>query len=154
MDRDRKAPGLESLQGQIWAGGFREGTLNGEMFPDVPPALGRWHDAGVRVAIYSSGSVLAQRLVFGTTPYGDLTSLMYRFFDTAVGPKTSADSYRRIAEAVEVTPSRVLFISDVSKELDAARESGMQTLLCVRPPAQLPPSSTHRIIEDFGGITR
>ena len=152
MDRDRKAPGLKSLQGQIWAGGFREGTLNGEMFPDVPPALGRWHDAGVRVAIFSSGSELAQRLVFGTTPYGDLTSLMCRFFDTAVGPKTSADSYRRIAETLGCATNEVLFVSDVVAELDAARTAGCEVVLAVRPGNAPQPDHSYPVVRTFDEI--
>ncbi len=117
-------------------------------------AFVRWTAAGVRIAIFSSGSVLAQKLLFANSTSGDLSRFLSAYFDTGVGAKGEAGSYRRIAEAVEVTPSRVLFISDVIKELDAAREAGMQTLLCVRPPAQSPPSSTHRIVEDFGRIAR
>ena len=97
MDRDRKSPALKLLQGRIWEGGYRAGVLRGEVFADVPPALERWHDAGLDVAIYSSGSELAQRLIFGSTVQGDLTRLIVRFFDTAVGAKGAPESYRRIA---------------------------------------------------------
>ena len=97
MDQDRKSPGLKLLQGQVWEEGYRSGELKGEVFADVAPALRRWRDAGVAVAIYSSGSELAQRLLFGSTASGDLTPLLARFFDTAVGAKQAADSYRRIA---------------------------------------------------------
>jgi enolase-phosphatase E1 len=138
MDRDRKAPGLKRLQGQIWARGFRDGVLRGEVFPDVPPAMRRWCDAGIRVAIYSSGSDEAQRLVFGTTASGDLTPLICRFFDTAVGPKMSAESYRRIAQELGCATNDLLFVSDVVAELDAARTAGCEVVLAVRPgnPAQ------------------
>jgi enolase-phosphatase E1 len=154
MDRDRKSGPLKALQGRIWEQGYATGALQGEVYSDVGDAFGRWTAAGVRIAIFSSGSVLAQKLLFANATSGDLSRFLSAYFDTGVGAKGEAGSYRRIAEAVEVTPSRVLFISDVSQELDAARESGIQTLLCVRPPAHSPPSSTHRIIEDFGGITR
>ena len=133
MDRDRKAPGLKLLQGGIWERGFRDGTLSGEVFPDVPPAFRRWRGAGFTVAIYSSGSEQAQRLIFGTTPSGDLTGLVSRFFDTTVGPKMAAESYRRIARELGCTPGEMLFVSDVTQELDAARGAGCQVLLCVRP---------------------
>ena len=126
MDRDRKAPGLKRLQGQIWERGFRDGTLRGDVFPDVPPALERWRDAGLRVAIYSSGSEQAQRRIFGTTVAGDLTGLLCRFFDTSVGAKVSEDSYRRIAQELGCSTSGVLFVSDVTAELDAARGAGCQ----------------------------
>jgi enolase-phosphatase E1 len=133
MDRDRKSPGLKALQGHIWEDGYREGALTGDVFPDVPTAFRRWRDAGVRVSIYSSGSVLAQRLLFSSTPYGDLTPHIDRFFDTSVGAKVSADSYRRIAEALGLPASRQLFVSDVVAELDAARGAGYRVLLSVRP---------------------
>jgi enolase-phosphatase E1 len=152
MDRDRKAPGLKSLQGQIWARGFRDGTLTGEVFRDVPSAIRRWRDADVRVAIYSSGSEQAQRLVFGTTRYGDLTSLVCRFFDTAVGPKTSAGSYRRIAEALGCATNDMLFVSDVTAELDAARDAGCQVLLCVRPGNAPQPSHGYPVVGSFDEI--
>jgi enolase-phosphatase E1 len=142
MDRDRKAPGLKLLQGQIWERGFRDGTLRGELFPDVPAALRRWRDAGLDVAIYSSGSEQAQRLIFGSTAFGDLTGLISGFFDTAVGSKRSARSYRRIAEELGCATAEMLFISDVVAELDAAHNARCQVMLCVRPgnPPQTPTS--------------
>jgi enolase-phosphatase E1 len=133
MDRDRKSPGLKQLQGLIWEGGYRAGALKGEIFEDVAPAIRRWHDAGVAVAIYSSGSALAQRLLFQSTTAGDLTTLLAAFFDTAVGPKRDADSYRAIAKDLSIAPSAILFISDVTAELSAARSAGFQVLLSVRP---------------------
>ena len=133
MDRDRKSPGLKALQGQVWEGGYRSGLLKGEVFEDVPPSMASWRRAGVGVAIYSSGSVLAQRLLFGTTRSGDLTRLISAFFDTAVGAKTSPDSYRRIAHDLNVSAERILFVSDAGLELDAAAAAGCQVALCVRP---------------------
>jgi enolase-phosphatase E1 len=141
MDRDRKSPGLKLLQGYIWERGYRSGALKGEVFPDVAPAIRAWRASGIGVAIYSSGSVLAQQLLFGHTPDGDLTPLVDRFFDTEVGAKTSPDSYRHIAAALQCPTHRLLFVSDAGKELDAARQAGCEVLLCMRPgnPEQSPP---------------
>lgn len=133
MDQDRKSAGLKALQGHIWDIGYRSGVLRGEVFDDVPAAFERWSQDGIGVAIYSSGSVLAQRLLFGTTASGDLTRFISAYFDTAVGSKTSPDSYRRIADALEQPPAQILFVSDVGSELDAAQKAGCQVTLCVRP---------------------
>jgi len=153
MDRDRKSPGLKLLQGYIWEDGYRSGALTGEVFPDVVPALRRWRASEIVVAIYSSGSVLAQQLLFGHTPTGDLTPLVDRFFDTEVGGKTSPDSYRRIAAALHCQTDRLLFVSDASKELDAARQAGCEVLLCARPgnPTQSAPPGL-RMIHGFDEI--
>jgi len=133
MAQDRKSPGLKLLQGEIWRFGYRTGELRGDVFPDVPPALQRWRRQGRDVAIYSSGSVLAQRLIFSTTQHGDLTSRLAGYFDTAMGPKQSPESYVRIAEAMEMEAGRLLFISDVATELQAARDAGCSVAMCVRP---------------------
>jgi enolase-phosphatase E1 len=136
--RDRKSRWLKDLQGRIWEEGYLRGDLKGEVYPDVPPALDRWTRDGVRVGIFSSGSVLAQKLLFAHSTAGDLTPFFSWHFDTAVGQKTEAGSYSRIAGQVASPPGRILFVSDVTKELDAARDAGFQTLLCVRPPADPP----------------
>ena len=112
MDRDRKSPALKLLQGHIWRRGYQSGELKSELFPDVAPAIRRWRASGVKVAIYSSGSVLAQRLLFGHTPDGDLTPELDGFFDTGVGPKTSSASYQHIGTALECAPAVLLFVSD------------------------------------------
>lgn len=132
MEQDRKSPGLKLLQGLIWEGGYEDGSLQGDVYPDVPRALARWRDRRWPVAIYSSGSVLAQRLLFSTTVYGDLTQFIVQYFDTGVGPKREAASYERIAAAMARPPGELLFVSDVIAELDAARSAGMQAVLCVR----------------------
>ena len=147
MDRDVKSPALKDLQGRIWARGYHDGVLRGEVFPDVAPAIRRWRRQGVGVAIYSSGSVLAQRLLFGSTPDGDLTPLLTGFFDTSVGAKISAESYERIAGALGQPASQILFVSDVTRELVAARAAGMQVRLSIRPgnPAQADAAAFERI---------
>lgn len=133
MDRDRKSPGLKLLQGHIWEAGYQEGVLRGLVFADVAPAIRRWHAAGLRVAIYSSGSEQAQRRLFESTPAGDLTTLLDAFFDTRVGAKGDAASYTRIAQDLRMPVGAVLFVSDVTAELDAARAAGMAVVLSLRP---------------------
>jgi enolase-phosphatase E1 len=132
MDRDRKSGPLKALQGKIWQHGYATGELKGEVYPDVAPALAAWTAAGVRVGIFSSGSVLAQKLLFSTTPAGDLTTFLSWHFDTAVGPKQQPESYRAIARTIGIPPTEILFISDSEPELDAARGVGMHTHLSVR----------------------
>jgi enolase-phosphatase E1 len=149
MERDRKSPGLKLLQGLIWQRGFADGTLRGELFPDVPPALDRWRAESIDVAIYSSGSVLAQRLIFGHTAAGDLTPQISQFFDASIGPKRSADSYRQIASELHREPNELLFLSDVHAELSAARAAGFQTILCVRPGNPEPPREDEVVVETF-----
>jgi 2,3-diketo-5-methylthio-1-phosphopentane phosphatase len=104
MDQDRKSTALKNLQGKIWQEGYRSGELHGEVYPDVPPALERWHRAGTDVRIYSSGSILAQQLIFSTTRYGDLTRFLSGYFDTTTGPKRDAASYSAIAAAFALSP--------------------------------------------------
>jgi enolase-phosphatase E1 len=133
MDRDRKSPALKTIQGWIWDAGYDASELRGQVFPDVPVAFKRWTARGRRVAIYSSGSELAQRRLFQSTPDGDLTPMISAFFDTSIGSKRAAESYRRIAEQLGTPPESVLFVSDVVPELVAAREAGMQVLLSERP---------------------
>ena len=131
MDRDRKSTALKSLQGKIWKAGFESGELKGELFADVPAAFERWSKSA-RVAIYSSGSVEAQRLLFRYSTYGDLTPYISAYFDTRTGPKTDGASYAAIAAAMQVAPAEAIFFSDVLRELDPAREAGFSTRLVVR----------------------
>ena len=106
MDRDRKSTGLKSLQGKIWEEGYRAGDLKGEVYPDVLPALERWRRAGIDIAIFSSGSVQAQRSLFRSTAEGDLTRFIRAYFDTTTGPKREPESYARIAAALESSPPK------------------------------------------------
>jgi enolase-phosphatase E1 len=144
MDRDRKSQGLKLLQGHIWEAGYQSGALQGQVYPDVEPALRRWREDGVAIAIYSSGSEQAQRRLFETTPAGDLTPLLSAFFDTRVGAKNDAGSYARIVRTLGVEPQHAMFVSDVVVELTAARHAGLATLLSLRPgnPPQAPGSFT------------
>jgi enolase-phosphatase E1 len=148
MDQDRKSTALKSLQGKIWEEGYRNGELHSVIYEDVPPALARWHGQERRVCIYSSGSVLAQKLLFAHTTMGDLTVWLSGYFDTTSGPKREAHSYQTIAAALQVNPAAVLFISDVTAELEAAHTAGLQTLLAVRPgnPFTEPPAFAKQVV--------
>jgi enolase-phosphatase E1 len=149
MERDRKSTALKSLQGKIWKAGFEAGELKGKLFADVPGALERWGLAG-KVAIYSSGSVEAQRLLFRYSSFGDLSGLIAAHFDTRLGAKREAASYAAIAAGMNVLPGEILFFSDVVAELDAAREAGCGTRLVVRPGnAEVEDGHGHRSVESF-----
>jgi enolase-phosphatase E1 len=153
MDRDRKSTGLKELQGLIWQDGYDRGELTGEVFPDVGPALERWRAQNVGVGIFSSGSVLAQQLLFRHSSAGDLTPDLRWYFDTTTGPKAEPDSYVKIASAVGAPAANVLFVSDVVDELDAARRAGMQTALSMRPGNQpVPDTHQHPIVHSFSEL--
>ena len=152
MDRDRKSTALKSLQGKIWKGGFESGQLKGTLFPDVPAAFERWAKHG-KVAIYSSGSVEAQQLLFRYSNYGDLTALISGYFDTKTGPKSAGRSYNEIAAKLAASPAEVIFFSDVARELDAAREAGCETRLVVREGnAPVADANGHQVLESFERI--
>jgi enolase-phosphatase E1 len=153
MDRDRKSTPLKAIQGRIWQEGYRAGELFSEVFDDVPPAFARWRRQNKLICIYSSGSALAQKLLFAHTAAGDLTGHIYRYFDTTIGHKIEAGSYQRIAEELRLAPAEIVFISDVIAELDAARAAGMKTILATRPgnrPVELPVN--HPAVDNFSTL--
>lgn len=153
IGKDRKSTGLKSLQGKIWRQGYRDGTLKAELFPDVAPALQGWRRAGLKISIFSSGSTLAQELLFAHTEAGDLSEFIDNYFDTTTGSKTAVDSYRQIASALCVPAQEILFVSDVVAELDAASAAGLQTLLCVRPGNPPQSAGQQQIIQSFNEIS-
>ncbi|QIL20882.1 acireductone synthase [Thermomonas sp. HDW16] len=132
IDQDRKHTALKALQGMVWEAGYRDGDFAAPLYPDVAPALRAWHAEGHPLAVYSSGSVPAQKLLFANTDAGDLLPLFSGFFDTEVGHKRDADSYRLIADRLDRSPGEILFLSDVVAELDAARGAGIRTVLLDR----------------------
>lgn len=132
IDEDRKATPLKTVQGMIWEQGYADGELSGHVYPDTPVALQRWAALGIEVCIYSSGSIAAQKLIFGNSVAGDLTPLLSGYFDTTSGHKREAASYARIAETLGQAPGAILFISDIQEEIDAARAAGMKALLIDR----------------------
>lgn len=150
--RDSKCTPLKTLQGRIWQHGYKSGDLKGEVYPDVPAAFERWQRRGKKICIYSSGSVLAQRLLFGTVATGDLTPYIAAFFDTQVGVKGDAESYRKIAAAVSCESRQILFLSDAIKEISAALGAGVQALLCERDARSATGHDAERVIHNFDKI--
>jgi enolase-phosphatase E1 len=151
IDEDRKITPLKNLQGMIWQEGYRQGELKGHVYDDAVGHLKKWKDADILIYIFSSGSILAQRLLFGHTAYGDLTPLFSGYFDTTIGAKKDPQAYRRIAAETGVEASDMLFLSDVSDELDAARAAGMRTLWLVREGPLLS-GAGHTQVRDFSGV--
>jgi enolase-phosphatase E1 len=154
MDQDQKSTPLKSLQGRIWEDGYRNGELHSQVFADVPPFLKQWREQQRHTCIFSSGSVLAQKLLFAHTTDGDLTPLISGYFDTTTGPKRDPGSYRKIATILETPPSAIVFISDITAELDAAAACGLETLLCLRPGNHPQPANAHPAIRSFGELLR
>lgn len=151
---DRKITALKQLQGHIWRTGFQNNEIEGVVFDDVPKALEKWHASGLKVYIYSSGSRLAQRLIFGNTNYGDLRKYLCGFFDTRVGNKKETSSYVEISESLGVdTPSEVLFVTDVYQEAIAAKAAGLEVIISVRPGnGPLPENNGFKTITSFSEI--
>lgn len=143
LDADRKATPLKALQGMVWERGYQAGALRGHVYPDAVEALRAWHAQGLALYVYSSGSVQAQKLIFGCSEAGDLTPLFSGYFDTTSGPKREAASYLRIATAIGLPPGEILFLSDVVQELDAARAAGMVTGGLARDGGTLPGHPVH-----------
>ncbi len=150
--RDSKITPLKTLQGKIWEEGFLRGELKGEVYPDVPLALARWKNQGRRIAIFSSGSVLAQKLLFTHSTAGNLSKFLEEYFDTTTGPKREASSYRKIAESLKLPPEQILFVSDVGEELDAAQSAGMRTAHSLRPGIAPLRDARHFAIRDLTEI--
>ncbi|MBE2210012.1 MAG: acireductone synthase [Xanthomonadaceae bacterium] len=158
IDEDRKHTALKALQGMVWEAGYNDGDFTAPLYPDVAPALRDWHARGFPLAVFSSGSVPAQKLLFGHTGDGDLIPLFDAFFDTEVGPKREAGSYRQIAERLGRDVGDIVFLSDVVAELDAARDAGMRTVLLDRSedypePRQGDATHGHERVESFAAIT-
>ena len=158
IDQDRKHTALKALQGMMWKDGYGQADFTAHIYPDAVEALRKWHAAGHSISVYSSGSVPAQKLFFGHSDAGDLTSLITDWFDTEYGGKREADSYRRIVQALGVPAAQVLFLSDVVEELDAAREAGLDTVLVDRrqdypTPRTGEATHGHARVEDFTAIT-
>ncbi|ADP11685.1 Enolase-phosphatase E1 [Erwinia sp. Ejp617] len=152
MAEDRKSTALKTLQGMVWRDGYLNGSFTGHLYPDVLPALRRWQQQGLALYVYSSGSVAAQKLLFGYSDAGDITGLFSGYFDTHVGAKREADSYRNIASQIGLPAQQLLFLSDIHQELDAARDAGWHTVQLIRGDADN--ASRHRQVTDFEQINQ
>lgn len=150
MDQDRKSTGLKALQGMIWRAGYVNGSFTGHLYPDVLPALKAWQQQGIKLYVYSSGSVAAQKLLFGYSDEGDITDLFSGYFDTHVGAKREVNAYHTIAAEIGLPADQLLFLSDIYQELDAAAEAGWQTLQLIRGDADN--QSRHRQVNNFSQI--
>lgn len=151
MDEDRKSTALKALQGMIWRSGYLNGDFTGHLYPDVLPALKRWHQQGISLYVYSSGSVAAQKLLFGYSDQGDITGLFSGYFDTHVGAKRETSAYQNIARQIDLPARELLFLSDIHQELDAAQQAGWHTLQLIRGEADN--ESVHRQVNRFDQIT-
>lgn len=151
IETDQKVTALKALQGMIWADGYQRGAFKGHLYDDVAPRLRQWKDQGLALYVYSSGSVQAQKLLFGHSEAGDLTALFDGHFDTHIGHKREAQAYRRIAEELALAPASILFLSDVVEELDAAKLSGFKTLQLVREGTKA--GTEHGVVASFDDIS-
>ena len=150
IDEDRKATPLKTLQGMIWQAGYAKGDYQGHVYADAVDVLRTWHQRGIKLYIFSSGSVQAQKLLFAHTAYGDLTPLFSGYFDTKTGAKRTVEAYQRIAEQIDEPAADVLFLSDIVEELDAARDAGMQTTCLVRDGEMA--DCSHTQVRDFTAL--
>lgn len=148
-ERGLKIAPLLELQGMIWEQGYADGALRGQVYADVAPHLRAWAGQGIRAFTYSSGSIQAQRLIFGHSTDGDLSPLIAGFFDTRIGAKRDPDTYGRLAIGMNVPTLAVAFLSDVEAELDAATTAGMRTCHIVRPDTGTPASERHPVAASF-----
>mgnify|MGYP000164763081 CR=1 FL=1 len=133
---DRKVTPLKTFQGMVWEQGFKSGAIKGHMYPDVKPALQRWLNGGLKLAIFSSGSIAAQKQLFGFSTEGDLTPYFSAYFDTTTGMKRDEQTYQLIVQQLNAPANSVLFLSDIHQELEAAHATGLRTLQLVRPGTQ------------------
>lgn len=129
---DRKITPLKTLQGVLWEKGYRDGALKGHVYPEVAANLKKWKEQGIELGVFSSGSVPAQKLIFGYSISGDLTPFFSSYFDTNTGGKRDAETYAKIAKALHMEPSEILFLSDIIEELEAANSKGFQTIQLAR----------------------
>ncbi len=150
MDEDRKSTALKALQGMIWREGYLNGRFTGHLYPDVLPALQRWQQQGLALYVYSSGSVAAQKLLFGYSDAGDITGLFSGYFDTHVGAKREVASYQNIARQLGLEGDELLFLSDIHQELDAAQQAGWKTQQLIRGAAD--EDSVHPQVNSFEQI--
>lgn len=151
IDEDRKATPLKALQGMIWRHGYVNGDFKGHIYEDAVRCLQHWHGSGIRLYVYSSGSVAAQQLLFGYSEAGDLTPLFSGYFDTKIGAKREVGAYQSIVRELALPADEILFLSDIHQELDAAEAAGIQTCQLIR--GEPDPASHHQQVARFDDIS-
>ena len=151
IDEDKKITPLKALQGMIWEEGYYKGELTGHLYDDAIEYLRKWHDKGIKLYVFSSGSVQAQKLLFGHSDAGDLTPLFSGYYDTRIGNKREAEAYRKIVQDIDLPANEILFLSDIVEELDAASEAGMKTIMLVRDESPAT-SQSHTQVKNFSEI--
>jgi enolase-phosphatase E1 len=149
IDEDQKIPPLKTLQGIIWEQGYKNGNFTGHIYKDAADKLKEWHSRNIKLYVFSSGSVAAQKLIFGFSDYGDLTPLFSGYFDTRTGSKLETSSYEVIAKTINIPAGEILFLSDIAKELDAARSAGMKTFQLLRTEDSTRHAEQHQHAIDF-----
>ncbi len=150
IETDRKHTALKTLQGYIWKHGYETAQYQGHLYPDVLPVWKQWKEQGIQLGIYSSGSVDAQKLLFGYSEEGDVSPYLSAFFDTKIGHKKEVQSYQNIQKTLAIPAGEILFLSDVEAELDAAQAADMNTIQLVRPGTA--PSDQHKTVTSFEAI--
>lgn len=148
-EEDRKITPLKTIQGILWEKGYQNGTIKGHVYEDVKPSLEKWKNQGLKMGVFSSGSIAAQKLIFGFSEAGDLTPFFSDYFDTTTGGKREMETYPKIASALELASGQILFLSDIVEELEAADQAGMQTVQLVRPGTT---ANWPRTVESFSEI--
>jgi methylthioribulose 1-phosphate dehydratase/enolase-phosphatase E1 len=148
MDNDRKVTPLKELQGKIWESGYKSGDIVSQMYADVPIKLSLWYEGGLKISIYSSGSILSQKLLFGNTSYGDLTKYIYKYFDTTMGSKLEVSSYLKISSILDNRSNHILFISDSIQEVKSSNNAGMNAIVIDRYKKK----HTYETIESFSEL--
>jgi enolase-phosphatase E1 len=148
-EEDRKITPLKAVQGILWDKGYRSGEIKGHVYEDVRPSMEKWKSQGLKMGVFSSGSIAAQKLIFGFSETGDLTPFFSNYFDTTTGGKREMETYPKIASELELPSSQILFLSDIVEELEAADQAGMQTVQLVRKGTT---ANWPRTVENFSEI--
>ena len=152
IDQDQKVTPLKALQGMVWESGYRNGDFTGHIYEDAYLKLKQWHEQGIKIYIYSSGSVFAQKLLYGFSDFGDVTPLFSGYFDTHIGHKRESNSYHNILQSIGAPANEVLFLSDIVEELDAAKSAKMNTCWLIRD-GETPTLSQHPVAKTFSDIS-
>ncbi len=136
VKEDRKLTPLKVLQGIIWKNAYESGSIKGHVYDDVPTAMNHWRTKGIRIGVFSSGSIAAQKLLFKYSEFGDLSGHFSNHFDTTSGSKKEVRTYENIIEFLALDANQILFLSDSIEELEAAQQAGMQTTQLLRENAK------------------